>query len=92
MPSITLIVLIHHPVRDHDPGALADGQGIGYLPAVIAVLLYSLLPIVRNTYPAIHNVDPALREAARDIVSDDFSNEPNWLPSVRCYAMTYGPR
>ena len=41
------------------------GQGIGYLPAVVAVLLYSQLPIIRNTYTAILNVDPALREAAR---------------------------
>jgi osmoprotectant transport system permease protein len=41
------------------------GQGIGYLPAVIAVLLYSQLPIIRNTYTAISNIDPALREAAR---------------------------
>jgi osmoprotectant transport system permease protein len=41
------------------------GHGIGYLPAVIAVLLYSQLPIIRNTYAAITNVDPALREAAR---------------------------
>lgn len=40
-------------------------QGIGYLPAVIAVFLYSQLPIVRNTYTAIKSVDPALREAAR---------------------------
>ncbi|MFW6024610.1 MAG: ABC transporter permease, partial [Dichotomicrobium sp.] len=40
-------------------------QGIGYLPAVVAVLLYSQLPIIRNTYTAINNVDPALREAAR---------------------------
>jgi len=43
------------------------GQGIGYVPAVIAVLLYSQLPIIRNTYTAILNVDPALREAARGI-------------------------
>jgi len=41
------------------------GVGIGYVPAVIAVLLYSQLPIIRNTYTAITNVDPALREAAR---------------------------
>ncbi len=40
-------------------------QGIGYLPAVIAIFLYSQLPIVRNTYTAIKSVDPALREAAR---------------------------
>ncbi|NOG31419.1 ABC transporter permease [Halomonas sp. TBZ9] len=43
------------------------GHGIGYVPAVIAVLLYSQLPIIRNTYTAINNVDPALREAARGI-------------------------
>lgn len=41
------------------------GQGIGYFPTVIAILLYSQLPIIRNTYAAITNVDPALREAAR---------------------------
>ena len=41
------------------------GQGIGYLPAVIALILYSQLPIIRNTYTAIMNIDPALREAAR---------------------------
>jgi osmoprotectant transport system permease protein len=43
------------------------GQGVGYMPAVIAVLLYSQLPIIRNTYTAITNVDPALREAARGL-------------------------
>jgi osmoprotectant transport system permease protein len=43
------------------------GHGIGYLPAVIAVLLYSQLPIIRNTYTAINNVDPSLREAARGV-------------------------
>ncbi|MCC6198296.1 MAG: ABC transporter permease [Burkholderiales bacterium] len=40
------------------------GQGIGYLPAVIAAMLYAQLPIVRNTYAAIRNLDPALRSAA----------------------------
>jgi osmoprotectant transport system permease protein len=39
------------------------GHGIGYVPAVIAVVLYSQLPIIRNTYTAIAGVDPALREA-----------------------------
>lgn len=43
------------------------GHGIGYVPAVIAVLLYSQLPIIRNTYTAINNVNPGLREAARGI-------------------------
>ncbi|MCY4038833.1 MAG: ABC transporter permease [Hyphomicrobiales bacterium] len=43
------------------------GYGIGFLPAVIAVLLYSQLPIIRNTYAAIKNIDPALREAAKGV-------------------------
>lgn len=34
---------------------------------MITVLLYSQLPIIRNTYTAIHNVEPSLREAARGI-------------------------
>ncbi|MGO1078993.1 ABC transporter permease [Inquilinus sp. CA228] len=39
------------------------GHGIGTVPAVIAIILYSQLPIIRNTYTAIVDVDPALREA-----------------------------
>lgn len=41
------------------------GYGVGAVPAMVAVLLYSLLPIIRNTYSAINNIDPALREAAK---------------------------
>ena len=40
------------------------GHGIGYLPALIALVFYSQLPIIRNTYTAIMNIDPALRDAA----------------------------
>ncbi len=58
IPSIALFGLMI-------PVLSVIGQGIGYLPAVIAVLLYAQLPIIRNTYTAINNVDPALREAAR---------------------------
>jgi osmoprotectant transport system permease protein len=39
--------------------------GIGSRTAIIALLLYSLLPIIRNTYTGISGVDPAVREAAR---------------------------
>ena len=41
------------------------GQGIGFWPAVVAIFLYSQLPIIRNTYTAVNNIDPALREAAK---------------------------
>lgn len=39
-------------------------QGIGFLPALISLVLYSQLPIIRNTYIAIKNVDPNIRDAA----------------------------
>jgi osmoprotectant transport system permease protein len=38
--------------------------GIGPRPAIIALILYALLPIIRNTYTGIHEVNPAVREAA----------------------------
>jgi len=41
--------------------------GIGARNAVIALVVYSLLPIVRNTYTGIAGVDPAVREAARGL-------------------------
>jgi len=46
--------------------------GIGRLPAVIALFLYSLLPIIRNTYTAILGVDPGIREAARGMGMTDW--------------------
>ena len=38
--------------------------GIGSLPAAVALFLYSLLPIVRNTYTGLCDVPPQLRNAA----------------------------
>ncbi|HSD67741.1 MAG TPA: ABC transporter permease/substrate-binding protein [Vicinamibacteria bacterium] len=41
--------------------------GIGTLPAFLALVLYSLLPILRNTVTGLHGVDPAVVEAARGL-------------------------
>ncbi|MGM0426175.1 MAG: ABC transporter permease [Thermodesulfobacteriota bacterium] len=41
--------------------------GLGKVPAVIALVLYCQLPIIRNTYTAIRNVPPELVEAARGL-------------------------
>lgn len=41
--------------------------GIGTLPAIVAVVLYSLLPIVQNTYAGLVAVAPEIREAARGV-------------------------
>jgi osmoprotectant transport system permease protein len=38
--------------------------GLGPRNAIIALVAYSLLPIIRNTYTGIVGVDPAVREAA----------------------------
>jgi len=38
--------------------------GIGVKPALVALTLYALLPIVRNTYTGLSNLPPAILEAA----------------------------
>ena len=38
--------------------------GIGARTAMVVLVLYALLPIVRNTYTGISGVDPAIRQAA----------------------------
>jgi len=38
--------------------------GIGATPAIFALFLYALLPIIKNTVIGIRNVDPAIRQAA----------------------------
>lgn len=58
VPSIALFGLML-------PILAVVGHGLGKVPAVIALVLYSLLPIIRNTYIAIKNVDPALVDAGR---------------------------
>lgn len=46
-------------------GMLIPLVGIGFTPAVIALVLYSLLAIIRNTAVGIDEVDRAIIEAAR---------------------------
>ncbi len=38
--------------------------GIGAIPAIVALFVYSLLPIVRNTYQGLGGIPPAVRESA----------------------------
>jgi osmoprotectant transport system permease protein len=40
-------------------------SAIGFLPAVITLIVYGQLPILRNTYTAIRQVDPAMIEAGK---------------------------
>ncbi|MDC3412160.1 ABC transporter permease [Aquibacillus sp. 3ASR75-11] len=62
-------------------------QGIGFLPALIALVLYSQLPIIRNTYTAINDVDPNIRDAAIGIGMTTFQRLrkveiPNAMPLI----------
>ena len=45
--------------------------GIGARTAIVALVLYSLLPIIRNTFTGISGVDPAIREAGRGMGMTD---------------------
>ncbi|MEH7463404.1 ABC transporter permease/substrate-binding protein [Bacillus thuringiensis] len=46
-------------------GLLIPLVGIGKVPAIIALVIYALLPILRNTYTGIRELDPSLIEAAK---------------------------
>lgn len=53
-------------VGDTVPGARAIGiAGIGFAPAFLALVLYSLLPVVANMLAGLQSTPPAAREAAR---------------------------
>jgi osmoprotectant transport system substrate-binding protein/osmoprotectant transport system permease protein len=40
-------------------------SALGFLPSVLALALYSMLPVLRNTVTGLNGIDPRLREAAR---------------------------
>jgi osmoprotectant transport system permease protein len=47
------------------------GGTIGYAPAFLALMLYSILPVLRNAIVGLQGVDPAVREAARGVGMTD---------------------
>jgi osmoprotectant transport system permease protein len=46
-------------------GFMIPAFGIGATPAIVALLIYALLPIIRNTYTGIKEVNPDVIEAAK---------------------------
>ena len=42
-------------------------SALGFLPSLLALALYSMLPILRNTVTGILGVDPAVKEAAQGV-------------------------
>jgi osmoprotectant transport system permease protein len=53
IPSFALLALLIAPF------------GLGYQPTIVALVLYALLPILRNTITGLRSVDPAVVESAR---------------------------
>lgn len=60
IPSLALLALMVPLLR-----------AIGFLPAAIALILYSMLPVIRNTVTGIQEVDPNLIEAGRGLGMTD---------------------
>ncbi|MFC4005160.1 ABC transporter permease [Prauserella oleivorans] len=54
-------------------GLLIPVFGLGALPTVIALVLYALLPITRNTIVGLAGVDPAVTDAAKGIGMSRFA-------------------
>ena len=48
-------------------GFLIPFVGIGTIPAIIVVILYSLLPIIKNTYTGINGISETMIESAKGI-------------------------
>ncbi len=71
IPGLALLALMVPLLGALGPAATSLGltapPSIGFLPAVIALSLYSVLPMLRNTVTGLAGVDPALREAARGV-------------------------
>ena len=61
IPSLALLAVMV-PVL-----ASLDLQSIGFLPAIVGLTLYGILPVLRNTVIGLGSVEPALTEAARGV-------------------------
>jgi osmoprotectant transport system permease protein len=69
IPSLALFGLLIAPLsllsRDYPFLREIGIKGIGTTPALIALIIYSLLPVVQNTYIGLRELNPAMIEAAK---------------------------
>lgn len=75
IPSLALLALFY-PVLLLLSGLAERGLGhgfsaLGFLPSLLALTLYSMLPILRNAAAGVSGVDPAVVEAARGVGMTD---------------------
>lgn len=75
IPSLALLALI----------VFVWGQ-IGWVPALIALILYSVLPILRNTVIGLQGIDPAVIEASRGVGMTD--RQMLWMVQMPLAAST----
>ena len=71
VPSLALLALFYPLLLALSSLSLkVFGHGfaaLGFLPSLLALTLYSMLPIVRNGVTGLLNIDPAVLEAARGV-------------------------
>ncbi|MBC7692023.1 MAG: ABC transporter permease subunit [Methylotenera sp.] len=67
IPALALLVMLIRPLK-----ALGF-QGIGDTPAVVALFLYSLLPMVRNTHSGLSGISQQIRESAEVLGMKSFA-------------------
>src|SRR5690606_15993513 len=71
IPSLALLALFYPLLLALSSVAermLGEGfSALGFLPSLLALTLYSMLPVVRNGTTALMNLDPAVIEAARGV-------------------------
>ncbi|KQY31014.1 ABC transporter permease [Caulobacter sp. Root487D2Y] len=75
IPSLALLALFYPLLlllSNLARGAFGHGfSALGFLPSLLALTLYSMLPILRNTVTGLTGVDPAVVEAARGVGMTD---------------------
>ena len=69
VPSLALLAVMVPLLAAVGAGLGVEIRSIGYAPAIVALSLYSVLPILRNTVTGIAGVDPALIEAMNDEIA-----------------------
>ncbi|MBC7667410.1 MAG: ABC transporter permease subunit [Gemmatimonadaceae bacterium] len=75
IPSLALLALFYPLLlllSNLAKGAFGHGfSALGFLPSLLALTLYSMLPILRNTVAGLTGVEPAIVEAARGVGMTD---------------------
>src|SRR3981189_3202589 len=71
VPGLALLALFYPLLLARAELSLAwfgfDFSAFGFLPAVLALALYSMLPVLRNTITGLRGVDAAILEAAQGV-------------------------